>query len=95
MVATLSRREVNALRWFTNNGYVPVVGGMSNRQALEFTNKVNDTLEIWDIDQILQNYTDDQISSARRKAAEKRGKSNKGGIYEPGSYGYFRGHRQG
>lgn len=80
MIALFTIKQGNALKWWLAQGYVPIVGGFTDKHNLEFRNLSASCIEYHDIDSISHDYVEDMKASTRRRAAEKRERKHSGGV---------------
>lgn len=71
----MTRQETNAVQWLAEQGYKPQMGSFTDMHNFALVNKDTGEVEHFDIDQVLNDYKQNQKDEARMRASEKRASS--------------------
>lgn len=72
MSAALAIKQRNAIKWMLTRGYRPVIGGLRDLHKMELQVKDTNDIEIFDIDDVVGEYSQNRKEEQRARAAEKR-----------------------
>lgn len=72
MSVALSLKERHAITWLCQRGYRPVLGMHRNYPQIELANKDTGESEMFDINDVVGDYSQNRKEEQRARAAEKR-----------------------